>query len=123
MPNTTALYLLLQASPRFYKIFREHKTFHLSQLAHNQCRIYVDTFRTFRAPRLPKPRTLADTKAFVEGLLDDHSDKALIQPLDVSISLLKLGSCIERFTKELANNCHANLLLYGEHLELTLLGP
>ncbi|KAL8788677.1 MAG: hypothetical protein Q9195_007178 [Heterodermia aff. obscurata] len=103
------LHSLISASPRFYQVFKSRREYHLTQLAKQQCRHSESAWDAITASNLPKPLSFAAADDFIENFYDDDRWEANIMPLDVSIPMIRLGSCVEWFITDLASSCLLNL--------------
>ena len=103
------LYSLISASPRFYQVFKSRKEYHLTQLAMQQCGYSASAWDAITASKLSKPLSFSAAEKFIDNFYDDHGWKANIMPLDVSIPMIRLGSCVEWFIPDFACNSLHNL--------------
>lgn len=115
----TTLHSLLRASPRFYQVFRSRRAYLLTQLAKQQAQVPVNAWDTIKASRLPEPPSRADVETFTLTFQDDDGYEARILPVEISISMIKLGTCVAWLTADFARNTLPNLIRLGELTELS----
>ena len=103
------LHSLISASPRFYQVFNSRREYHLTQLAKQQCGHSRCAWDAATASKSPKPPSFSAANAFIEGSDDDDGWEAITMPLDVSVSMIRLGSCVDWFIPDFARNSLLNL--------------
>ena len=103
------LHSLISASPRFYQVFDSRREYHLTQLAKQQCGYSRCAWNAVVASELPKPLSVLAADDFIEKFNDDDGWEANIMPLDVSISMIRLGSCVDWLISDFARNSLLNL--------------
>ena len=111
------LHSLISASPRFYQVFKSRREYHLTQLAMQQCGHSPSAWDAITASNLSKPLSLSAAERFIEQFFDDDGWKASVLPLDVSIPMIRLGTCVEWFIADFAHNSLLALTQLKEHLK------
>lgn len=117
--DATTFHSLLRASPRFYQVFRSRRAYLLTQLAKQQTQAPVNAWDAIKASRLPKPPSRADVETFTRTFEDDHGYEASILPVEISTSMIKLGTCVAWLTADFARDTLPNLIRLGELTELS----
>ena len=118
LPSVTSLHSLLRASPRFYQVFRSRRGYHLTQLAIQYSWAPADAWDSVRASKLPKPCSHYDVEAFTQTFQDDEGYKAPILPIEISIPMIKLNSCVEWFISDFARDSLSNLSCLSKFINL-----
>lgn len=117
--SATSFYALLRASPRFYQVFRSRRAHFLTRLAKQQTQAPVNAWDAIKASRLPKPLSHADVETFTRTFEDDDGHEAPILPVEASIPMIKLGTCVAWLTADFARSTLPNLIRLGELTELS----
>lgn len=112
--DVSTLHSLLRASPRFYQVFRSRRAYLLTQLAKQQTQVLVCAWDAIKASRLPNPPSHADVETFTRTLKNDYGYEAAILPIEISISMIKLGTCVAWLTADFARDTLPNLIRLGE---------
>ncbi|KAI4113271.1 MAG: hypothetical protein LQ345_005714, partial [Seirophora villosa] len=118
--STKSLLALLNASPRFYQVFRTRKEYVLTELARNQFpgSVFVNAWDTAKALQLPQPLTREVSDGFIETFAKDNQYEQPVLPLSISISICQLGPLVNWFVQDFWSNCLGNLKRLGACLGL-----
>lgn len=114
LSSIEALYSLIRASPRIYQVFVSRKEYHLTHLAKQQCLGCPSAWVAIEASKLPKPVSQKDITTFTHDVAEKNIFDVPIMPLKQSISMMKLGSCVEWFIADFTHQTLPNLTRLSE---------